>query len=115
LSLQHYICNTFNPLPFSRVVQIDGNNKGGLNELLEVLLRNENRYISNMLPNILPLRSAKNAPGTSIAEKASDNSNAKFLRRLLGGMTVSRRNGSMRFVSNLTATLCILLFYGPND
>jgi hypothetical protein len=28
-------------------VQIDGNNKGGLNELLEVLLRNENRYISN--------------------------------------------------------------------
>ena len=28
-------------------MQINGNNKGGLNELLEVLLRNENRYISN--------------------------------------------------------------------
>jgi len=28
-------------------VQIDGSNKGGLNELLEVLLRNEKMYISN--------------------------------------------------------------------
>jgi hypothetical protein len=28
-------------------VQIDGSNKGGLSELLEALLRNENRYISN--------------------------------------------------------------------
>jgi hypothetical protein len=29
-------------------VQIDGSNKGGLSELLEALLRNENRYISNI-------------------------------------------------------------------
>jgi hypothetical protein len=44
-------------------------------------------------------------------KKASDESDAIFIGRLLRRIAMSRRNDLMGFVSNPAAAFCIILFY----